>query len=288
MADVATTAPGTRAASGAQASSGGAAGGRTQVHSRTRRWVRHDRPVLPFVWRGLLPLLGLLGLGLYAAMPFARTDIEDTVRTQVRSQLDQAGFGWAQLAVSGQHLQLSGPAPDAAAADAALAHARQASCPSAWGRLTCAVQVTGQFDTGSPAPAALPAPEPAPASAAVAACDAGFKTVLSRSSLQFATGRAELLPAAGPVLDALARAASTCTLPFRIEGHTDAQGQAEANEALSQARAEAVRQALVQRGLDAARIGTDGFGEARPVADNGTEAGRSRNRRIEFKVGTGQ
>jgi len=281
MADVQTMASGSRTAG-----AGLHTVAQTTTHSRTRRWVRRDQPVTPFVWRGLLPVLGLLGLGLYAAMPFARTDIEDTVRTQVRGQLDQAGFGWAQLAVSGQHLVLSGKAPDAAAADAALAHARQASCPSAFGRLTCAVQVIGQFDSSAPAPAAVPAP--APASATVAACDAAFNAVLSRSGLQFASGRAELLPAAEPVLDALARAANTCPLPIRIEGHTDAQGQAEANQALSQARADAVRQALVKRGLDAARLGTAGFGASRPLADNGDEAGRSRNRRIEFKVGAGQ
>lgn len=281
MADVQTMASGSRTAG-----AGLHAVAQTTTHSRTRRWVRRDQPVTPFVWRGLLPVLGLLGLGLYAAMPFARTDIEDTVRTQVRSQLDQAGFGWAQLAVSGQHLVLSGQAPDAATADAALAHARQASCPSAFGRLTCAVQVIGQFDSSAPAPTAVPAP--APASATVAACDAAFNAVLSRSGLQFASGRAELLPAAEPVLDALARAAHTCPLPIRIEGHTDAQGQAEANQALSQARADAVRQALVKRGLDAARLGTAGFGASRPLADNGDEAGRSRNRRIEFKVGAAQ
>lgn len=248
--------------------------------------MRSDSPVSPFVWRGLLPVLGLLGLGLYAAMPFARTDIQETVRTQVRSQLDQAGFGWAQLQVSGQHLHLSGTAPDAAAGDAALALARQATCPSAFGRLTCAVQVTGQFDQGAPAPANA-APQSAPASA-VAACDAAFNAVLMRSGLQFESGRAELLPAAEPVLDALARAASTCALPLRIEGHTDAQGSAEANKALSLARADAVRQALVQRGVASTRISTAGFGASRPLADNGDEAGRSRNRRIEFKAGPGQ
>ena len=72
---------------------------------------------------------------------------------------------------------------------------------------------------------------------------------------------------------------------FEVIGHTDAQGARAANVALSLARAQAVKNYLVAKGLPADRLNTSGQGPDRPVASNDTEAGRARNRRIEFRVG---
>lgn len=69
-----------------------------------------------------------------------------------------------------------------------------------------------------------------------------------------------------------------------IEGHTDSQGSANLNQVLSQKRAEAVRDALIQDGVDGARLSALGVGEDRPVADNASEDGRARNRRVEIVV----
>jgi OOP family OmpA-OmpF porin len=71
---------------------------------------------------------------------------------------------------------------------------------------------------------------------------------------------------------------------FEVIGHTDSDGGHAANLALSLARAEAVKAYLVQRGIAAQAISTQGAGPDRPVADNSTPEGRSRNRRIEFRV----
>ncbi len=70
----------------------------------------------------------------------------------------------------------------------------------------------------------------------------------------------------------------------RVVGYTDNQGDPSSNLALSQARADAVKQALVTNGVVADRIATAGFGEANPVADNASEAGRAQNRRTEFEI----
>ena len=69
-----------------------------------------------------------------------------------------------------------------------------------------------------------------------------------------------------------------------IQGHTDSQGGEENNLKLSQARADAVKEYLVSKGIDAARLSTNGLGEAYPVADNNTAAGRAMNRRVEFII----
>ncbi len=69
---------------------------------------------------------------------------------------------------------------------------------------------------------------------------------------------------------------------FEVAGHTDSRGNAVANTALSEARARAVIRYLIDDGLQGDRFVARGFGEARPIADNGTAEGRQRNRRIEF------
>jgi OOP family OmpA-OmpF porin len=71
---------------------------------------------------------------------------------------------------------------------------------------------------------------------------------------------------------------------IQVEGHTDNQGDAEANRRISEERAEAVKSYLVKKGVDAKRIATKGSGADRPVADNNTPKGREANRRIEFRV----
>ena len=69
---------------------------------------------------------------------------------------------------------------------------------------------------------------------------------------------------------------------LRIVGHTDATGDPQHNEALSLARANAIKAALVDRGIDAQRLATAGAGEERPVAGNDTPEGRALNRRVEL------
>ncbi len=72
---------------------------------------------------------------------------------------------------------------------------------------------------------------------------------------------------------------------LRIEGHTDNKGTKFGNQALSQARANAVQKWLATKGgVDAKRLEAKGFGQDKPIADNGTEDGRARNRRVEFHI----
>ncbi|MBU7577948.1 MAG: OmpA family protein, partial [Flavihumibacter sp.] len=74
------------------------------------------------------------------------------------------------------------------------------------------------------------------------------------------------------------------TLRIQINGHTDAVGKASDNLALSNARAQAVVDYLVKKGIQPARLSFKGFGATQPIADNNTEEGRAKNRRTEVKV----
>jgi OOP family OmpA-OmpF porin len=99
----------------------------------------------------------------------------------------------------------------------------------------------------------------------------------------FATGKAEVQPESRPVLKEIAATLKQHgDLKVLIEGHTDNVGAAASNLALSDARAAAVKAALVaEHGVDAARITTKGFGDTKPSVPNATAAGRAQNRRVE-------
>jgi uncharacterized protein (TIGR03382 family) len=102
----------------------------------------------------------------------------------------------------------------------------------------------------------------------------------------FANNKATLLPKSFPLMKQVAqvlRANSQIEL-VRVEGHTDDKGDDGANLTLSKARAEAVRERLIQEGIAAERLEAVGYGEARPVATNKTAKGRETNRRVEFTV----
>ena len=101
----------------------------------------------------------------------------------------------------------------------------------------------------------------------------------------FAFNKSELTPQAGPRLDKLASFLKQ--FPQRkllVEGYTDAVGTDAYNLELSERRAEAIREALVARGVDTTRVVTKGYGKAFPVADNANVDGRAVNRRVEVVI----
>jgi outer membrane protein OmpA-like peptidoglycan-associated protein len=100
----------------------------------------------------------------------------------------------------------------------------------------------------------------------------------------FGSGSANLTAAAAASVRVLAAYLQAGSGAILVEGHTDDEGQAEANQALSRRRAEAVRAALAEGGVAASRMKAAGRGEADPVADNGSAEGRARNRRVEIIV----
>jgi OmpA-OmpF porin, OOP family len=101
--------------------------------------------------------------------------------------------------------------------------------------------------------------------------------------VHFDTGKATLQPDSEAALDAIVNLLQLdASLRLKVEGHTDNQGLAPANLALSQRRAEAVVVWLTAHGIDRNRLSASGRGQTQPVADNGTEEGRAKNRRVEL------
>lgn len=98
----------------------------------------------------------------------------------------------------------------------------------------------------------------------------------------FDSGRATIQAESNPRLDRVVEYMTHMTSArIRVSGHTDNVGDARRNQALSEARAQAVREYLVSHGIDGSRVEAVGYGDQRPVASNDTEEGRQQNRRIE-------
>ena len=113
----------------------------------------------------------------------------------------------------------------------------------------------------------------------------GVLLELADTELRFQPAMATLTTGDLPSLDRIAALLEAYPdLSILIEGHTDSLGDAAANLALSQERAEAVRQALIERGVQPDRLTARGLGSERPIADNATSAGRAQNRRVEVYV----
>jgi len=134
-----------------------------------------------------------------------------------------------------------------------------------------------------PAPApVVAAPEPAPAALApVAAVAPAPKLVLEGVNFDFdkATLRQDDM---GNLDNDVATLKSWGDVDIEVAGHTDSMGSDAYNMKLSQQRAEAVRNFLISRGVAENRLTAKGYGESQPVADNATEEGRFKNRRVEL------
>lgn len=101
------------------------------------------------------------------------------------------------------------------------------------------------------------------------------------SDISFDTGSADIKPSMRPTLDQIVRTLDN-TVRVTVVGHTDSTGGDAINDALSLQRAQAVRSYLAARGADGARIAAEGRGSHEPLADNGSDAGRAQNRRVEI------
>ncbi|MCC5978071.1 MAG: OmpA family protein [Salinarimonas sp.] len=119
----------------------------------------------------------------------------------------------------------------------------------------------------------------------IAMCQAEISEKLVAEPITFASGSTSLDEAVAPLMDSLAILLDECApAPVEIGGHTDSDGPAEVNLRLSQERADSVRDALVSRGIDAARLTAVGYGETEPVVPNDSEANKAQNRRIELLI----
>jgi len=101
--------------------------------------------------------------------------------------------------------------------------------------------------------------------------------------INFETGKSDIKAESQTIIDQIDQMLkSNPSLKIGIEGHTDNVGAATANQALSENRANAVKNALITKGTDKSRLSSKGFGQNSPISENDTEEGKAKNRRVEI------
>jgi outer membrane protein OmpA-like peptidoglycan-associated protein len=251
----------------------------------------------PFMPWGLAPLVGLALVLLTGLVPFAFGEIQGATAEATRRVMTEGGYSWASASVSGQWVTLTGTPPSREEADRLVAAVSRARSDTFLGEAEPASMVVEHFTwLDQPFPAVEPnqpmiivdepaaTPGPAPSTVAEQRCDDSMAGLLGSATIEFASNSSVIRISSNSLLDSIATAAKACPGPLRIEGHTDDVGRDRSNTTLSLRRAEAVRTALIRRGVEAGRLIAEGFGDTRPIANNTTEAGRARNRRIEIRA----
>ncbi len=110
--------------------------------------------------------------------------------------------------------------------------------------------------------------------------------ILILDQVQFDTGKAVIKKVSDDLLDQVANVLREHPeiIKVEVQGHTDDRGYRALNDTLSQARANAVMKAMIQRGISADRLTAKGYGQNRPLVENTTEEGRQKNRRVQFII----
>lgn len=264
---------------------------------RSPRRPRSTHPTAPPpvpTWsdpRFLIPLLLFLTAVFLIGMAFRSNSVSDqsdnvllNEENQVIEQSDlarkvqeaelRAGFGGLTVSEQDDVIIIEGSVPDAISAASVGAVARSVEGTQ---RVENRVVVAG---------GAIDVATPTTQPVVVAIGGGGLATQLAEAGkITFDTGKTTITPEGAITIDTvaslLARAPGQAV---EIHGHTDSDGDETSNQVLSQARAEAVLNALGQRGVDMTRLTAVGFGQSNPIAPNITADGRATNRRIEFVV----
>ncbi len=101
--------------------------------------------------------------------------------------------------------------------------------------------------------------------------------------INFETGKSDIKPDSQPIVDQIVKMLKdNADLKISVEGHTDNVGSDKSNQTLSEDRAKAVMTAIIAQGIDKSRLSFKGWGASKPIADNRTEDGRAKNRRVEI------
>ncbi len=253
---------------------------------------------LKMLLAGFVVLLALALVFFFRQGPVTEVDLTE----RARYVLDAEGMSWADVSAVGGDLRLTGTAPTVemrAKAAYILGQLRgvgavqnnlvlPAAPPEVFTSLKREVEGDGaDREEVGPGIASrkVEEDEEARSQEIMRTCQAESKALLSSQKIGFESAKATVSAESYGLLDNLLSIIESCPeARIAIEGHTDAKGSEVSNMELSRLRAEAVADYLRSHGMAASRLAAVGYGESRPIADNGTEAGRAENRRIEISL----
>ena len=205
--------------------------------------------------------------------------------TALERTFPDAGFPWMGLHASGPVAVLTGLAPSPAAKEQGFSSGQAAIRDNADVAPEVSLIVDGiSVEEGErgvgEALAALSDGE-----ASARRCQAAFEQTMSDRTIMFQSNLAIVSPTSERLLDALTGIALLCDAhAIEIGGHTDSRGSNQYNEVISQQRADAVRDYMIERGVEAGALTAIGYGESRPIDTAETYDAWARNRRMEFRI----
>lgn len=206
------------------------------------------------------------------------------LETRMGTVFSGLGFPWMGLDIKGRVGTLTGSAPDASAKEAAYTAGRAAieadlDVSERLNVIVDGISIEGG-DAGLGAAIAN-----LPADPTVAQCQNAFVQVMDGRNVEFEVNQAVINSISARLLNAATGAALLCgEYNLEVGGHTDSRGSDDYNLTLSQSRANAVRQYLIERGVPAAGLTAVGYGETRPLDPAMTLEAYEKNRRTEFTV----
>ncbi|QMU62273.1 MAG: OmpA family protein [Gammaproteobacteria bacterium] len=238
--------------------------------------------------KALILFLGLLLLAIlgYFCIYNNSSRIQIDIDARTRAVLTEHGLDNITVGTDGREIVLTGLVSNEVVRRQAEEYARKV-----YGVRT----VDNKLSVAAPEPVVEPDKNPEPVKKVIQqpklevlpefTCQQDFNALLSSNGIHFATNSADIDPSSNRLLNDLIEVANQCPeAKIEIGGHTDSSGSNAHNLRLSQARASSVMDYLAANEIDAIRLTAVGYGENNPIADNESDEGKAKNRRIEFNV----
>ncbi len=243
--------------------------------------------------KALIIFLGLVALailGYFCIYKHHSLEIQNDIDTRTHAALAAEGLEQVGVGADGRDIILTGEVASEEIRQLAEINARNVH-----GVRT----VDNQLTVAAPEPVVEPKPEPVPEPESIKeliqqpklealpeyTCQQDFDALLSINEIHFATNSADIDASSNNLLNELIEVANQCPeARIEIGGHTDSRGSDNYNLNLSQARASSVMNYLISNGIEASRLSAVGYCETNPIADNDSEKGLAKNRRIKFNV----
>ncbi|MFK7816507.1 MAG: OmpA family protein [Gammaproteobacteria bacterium] len=238
------------------------------------------------------PLIILLGIILIAILGYFciykhSPEIQSDIDTRTNAALAEQGLEYIEVDTDGRDIVLTGEVLNETIRQQADEHAKnvpgvrivdnQLTITAAAPAPEIIIEKESEVEEAIEAPKLEALPE--------YTCQQEFNTLLDASKINFSTNSAEIDISSTNLLINLIDVANQCPeTNIEISGHTDSRGSDDYNLRLSQSRATSVMKYLINNGIDSNRLRAVGYGETNPIADNESDEGLAKNRRIEFNV----
>lgn len=278
-----------------------------EKHIKKRYYIRTNTPSIAFFPIGFIGVIFILLTLIYGSFIFAQSTIQDTIYTLIKEELSNQKLDWVNVEVDGQSVFLSGEG-SLHDESRAIEIVRSVKGDTWIGKQKAPIHVTAAFTAPQPKTKenqhiinTCPKPEekeqkeePIPLinesqeddapSSIIESCNIAFKNAMKGKTINFSISSSQIKDDSFLLVDEITTIIKSCPSVVYIEGHTDNSGNFDANMALSFARAQSVRDALIERGVNKDQLIPKGYGPTRPKTENTSKKAQALNRRIEFHI----